>query len=144
MPPLRHQPSRRVLIGIDIALAAWVVAWLVLGIAIGRQVEGLDRLSGTVTDTGRAMETTGAAISALSDVPLVGDRVGNAAQRVQTAGHSAVASGRASRSSVHHLSWMLAVAIAVLPSIAVAGLYLPFRLAQRRPATSTAGDGMRR
>ena len=140
-------PKGRALIALDVALAIWVGGWLWLGIAIGHEVEGLRQLSGTVTKVGQAVKQTGDTLSTLSSVPLVGGQIGDTAHQIQDAGVSTVHSGRASRSSVRNLSWMLALAIAVIPSVPVIGFYLPLRLLDvrerrrlRRLASTRWGD----
>ncbi len=129
-------PRGRALLVLDVVLLAWVLVWVILGLAIGREVRGLRQVSDTVTRVGRAIEDTGGAIKAVGSVPLVGGRVKDAASRVQDAGRSAVASGRASRQSGRNLSWMLALAIAVIPAVPVLGLYVPLRLAAVRERRS--------
>jgi hypothetical protein len=65
---------------------------------------------------------------------LVGGSLSGVAGQVQAAGASAVASGHSSLSSIHALSVLLAIAVALLPSIPVLGFYLPLRLDLRRDA----------
>ncbi len=134
-------PAGRARVALDLALAAWVAAWIYLGVAIGNQVSGLRQLSSTVTKTGVAVKTTGDAVSSLGSVPFVGGRISKAGEQVKAAGQSAIQSGRQSRGSVHKLSWMLALAIAVIPSVPVLGFYLPLRVAavrERRTARRLA------
>ena len=114
-------PTGRARVALDLALAIWVAAWIYLGVAIGNQVSGLRQLSTTVTRVGVAVKTTGDTVSTLHNVPFVGGRIGNAGQQVTSAGESAIQSGRQSRNSVEQLSWMLALAIAVIPSVPVLG-----------------------
>ena len=121
-------PSGRALAALDVALALWVAAWLWLGIAVGHQVSGLRNLSATVTQVGSALQQTGSTLDGLSSLPVVGEQIGTTARQVQEAGRQTAASGRASRSSVRNLSWMLALAIAVIPSVPVLGFYFPLRV----------------
>lgn len=121
-------PAGRALVALDAVIALWVVAWVTLGLAIGHQVSGLRALSQTTTKVGSALRQTGATLDTLGSLPLVGRQLGQTARQIEDAGASTVASGHASRDSVHSLSWMLALAIAVIPSIPVIGFYLPVRL----------------
>ena len=121
-------PSGRALLALDLALAIWVAAWIWLGIAVGSEVSGLRRLSGTISKVGNAVQQSGQTLSAFDGVPFIGQRVGNTAKQIEQAGQSAVQSARASRDSAAHLSWMLALAIALIPSTPVLGLYVPARL----------------
>lgn len=125
-------PGTHALRFIDAALAAWVAAWIALGVAIGIDVDNLTGLSHTVVAEGRAVQTVGASLHALSSVPLVGGEVATAARQVQRAGASAVANGTSSASSIHALSVLLAIAVALLPSVPVFGFYLPLRIRRVR------------
>lgn len=126
-------PSARTLTFVDVALAAWVVLWIGLGVAIGIEVGNLTGLSHTVVLEGRTLEEVGRTLRPLSGVPFVGGEISDAAKQVRQAGASAVGSGRSSASSIDALAVLLAIAVAVLPSVPVLGLYLPWRLQQLRP-----------
>ena len=125
-------PTGRARVVLDLVLVAWVAGWIFLGVAIGNQVSGLKQLSSTVTQVGVAVKETGNTVSTLGSLPFVGGRVSDTARQIQRAGDSAIASGRQSQNSVHELSWMLALAIAVIPSVPVLGFYLPMRIADMR------------
>lgn len=125
-------PTGRALAALDILLAIWVVAWIWLGISVGQQVSGLRNLSTTAERAGSASHESGRVLGKLGSLPLVGGDVGKAARQVEVAGASAVASARMSRASVGQLSWMLALAIALIPSTPVIGLYLPLRVGRVR------------
>jgi hypothetical protein len=125
-------PAGRARAMLDAALVLWVAVWIYLGVSIGEQVNGLRQLSSTVTKVGVAVRTTGDAVSGLGSVPFVGGQIKDAGAQVKSAGESAIQSGRQSRNSVSSLSWMLALAIAVIPSVPVLGFYLPLRIAAVR------------
>ena len=120
---------------LDLTLAAWTVCWLVIGIRVGVEVRGLSELSETVTQSGVAITESADALDAISDVPLIGAEVDEATQRAREAGESAQASGQSSQESVRDLSVLLALAIAVIPSLPILGFYLPLRLSLMREAT---------
>lgn len=121
---------------IDLALAAWVCAWIAIGVAIGVEVSHLSALSKTVVKEGLAVHTVGTSMRALGGLPLVGGPIASDAKAVQAAGSSAVASGTASESTVSALSVLLALAVAVLPSVPVLVFYLPARRRRRRESTT--------
>lgn len=125
-------PSSRTLPLVDAALALWVAAWIGLGVAIGVNVANLTALSHTVTVDGRAVETVGRTLHAIGGVPFVGGEISHAADAVQQAGANAVSSGESSASSVKALSVLLAIAVALLPSVPVFGFYLPLRVQRVR------------
>jgi hypothetical protein len=77
---------------------------------------------------------TGDLLSSLQEVPFVGGRVGDVAERVKEAGRNARVSGRASRDSTENLSALLALAIGLIPTLPLLGLYAPLRIAWTREA----------
>lgn len=121
---------------IDLALAIWVCAWIAIGVVIGIEVSHLSALSRTVVKEGLAVHTVGTSMRALGGLPLVGGPIASDAKAVQAAGSSAVASGTASESTVSALSVLLALAVAVLPSLPVLVFYLPARLRRRRESAT--------
>ncbi|HEU4974838.1 MAG TPA: hypothetical protein VFT50_07075 [Baekduia sp.] len=125
-------PSGRALWLLDAVVLAWTIIWIALGLAIAGEVRGLHQLSGTVVKVGVATQQTGQALDALGGVPLVGDQVGKTAASIQEAGRSTIASGRQSRASIHNLSWMLGLFMAVIPTLPLLGLYLPVRIGFER------------
>jgi hypothetical protein len=129
-------PSSRALHLLDAALAIWVAAWIALGVAIGVNVGHLTALSDTVAQDGRAVETVGRSLHPLGSVPLIGGEISKDAEQVRHAGASTASSGRRSASSIHALSVLLAIAVALLPSVPVFGFYLPARLERRREAAA--------
>lgn len=121
---------------IDLVLAAWVCAWIAIGVVIGLEVSHLSALSRTVVKEGVAVHTVGTSMRALGGLPLVGGPIASDAKAVQAAGSSAVASGAASESAVGTLSVLLGLAVAVLPSVPVLVFYLPARLRRRRESAT--------
>lgn len=125
-------PRGRAAVLLDLVLVGWVVLWIVLGGAVAGQVRGLRQLSGTAEQIGVALRQTGQSVDALASLPIVGDRVGKAGRQIDAAGASTMASARASRASVHTLSWMLWVFLAVIPTVPVLVLYVPLRIVTER------------
>jgi hypothetical protein len=129
-------PSSRALHLLDAALAIWVAAWIALGLAIGVNVGHLTALSDTVAQDGRAVKTVGRSLHSLGSLPLIGGEIAKDAEQVTQAGANTASSGRRSASSIHALSVLLAIAVALLPSVPVFGFYLPARLERRREAAA--------
>jgi hypothetical protein len=119
---------------LDVAMVVWIAGWIVLALLVGREVRQLRQLSDTVVVAGVAVEDTGDLLSSLQGVPFVGSQVGDVAERVKEAGQSARVSGRASRDSTENLSVLLALAIGLIPTLPLLGLYAPLRLAWTREA----------
>jgi hypothetical protein len=116
---------RRVLI--DLIAVSWAVLWIVLAIQVAVEVRGLRDLSSTVKKTGVAVREAGVALQQLDQVPVVGGELERPAERIRAAGQSAVESGESSRASIRKLSILLAVAIGVIPIVAILGIYLHLR-----------------
>lgn len=131
-------PGGRALLVLDAALIVWTIVWIVIAVAISREVQDLAELSDTVTTVGAAAEASGAALGLLGDLPVVGDAVGSTldepAAEIQEAGRSAQESGARSRESVDALSVLLGLAVALIPSTPLLGLYLPARVGRAREA----------
>jgi hypothetical protein len=125
-------PRRSTRILLDLVVLFWVAAWIVVGLWVAREVEGLTDLSSTVIAAGVALEEAGGALQTLEDVPFVGEDVSGVGERTERAGESARLSGRSSRESIESLSVLLGVSIAVAPTLPLLLLYLPMRLSWRR------------
>ena len=116
---------RRLLI--DLAAVIWAALWILVAVQVAIEVRGLRDLSSTVAKTGGAVRESGEALKRLQQLPVVGEQLEGPAARIQQAGQSAVASGESSRESIHNLSLLLAIAIGVIPSVALLGVYLHAR-----------------
>jgi hypothetical protein len=125
-------PSRRVRLLVDVALVGWLVAWIVIGVQVGREVRGLSELSDTVVLAGEAIEQTGDLLDQVGRIPFLGQPVGDLADRIRQTGRSAQADARATRGDVEDLSVLLALSIALIPTIPLAGIWLALRLRWRR------------
>lgn len=130
----RLLPGARGLRIVDIATAVWVAAWIGLGVAIGIEMGHLASLSRTVTADSHAVQTVGSSLSALRDVPFIGSTIGRAASQIEQAGAGTAASAGSTATSIRTLAILLGIAVALLPSVPVLGLYLPLRLNRRREA----------
>ncbi|MBD0337967.1 MAG: hypothetical protein ICV67_01590 [Thermoleophilia bacterium] len=125
-------PSRTVRLLVDVALVGWVVAWVVLGVQVGREVRGLTELSDTVVLAGDAIEQTGDLLEQVGRIPFLGQPVGDLADRIRETGRSAQRDAAATRSDVEDLSVLLALSIALIPTVPLAALWLGLRLRWRR------------
>ena len=132
-------PSRTVRLLIDVALVGWVVAWVVLGVQVGREVRGLTELSDTVVLAGEAIEQTGDLLEQVGRIPFLGQSVGDLADRIRETGRSAQADARATRGDVEDLSVLLALSIALIPTIPLAAIWLALRLRWRRERLGLRG-----
>lgn len=127
-------PGGRWLFVLDALLVAWALTWIAFGLTVASEVKGLRELSGTVSNVGGAVEETGRSIGSLDDLPVIGGRVGEPSRRIEEAGRSAADSGRSSAGSIEELSFLLGLAVAVIPSVPLFGFYLPLRISRLREA----------
>jgi uncharacterized protein YoxC len=156
MPPLWR--NRTVLMA-DLAVAAWAIVWIVLGVVVAREVRQLDDLSDTVVTAGEALDQTGdglrgtsdslreihRALQVLESLPVVGreidenlegaaDTLDGIAAEVEETARSAQASGRVSKESTADLSVILGLAVALVPTLTLLAAYAPFRSLRLRSA----------
>lgn len=115
----------------DVALALWAAIWIALAVAVVQNTRDVAKLGGTVSQTGAAISQVGGVINS---IPLIPGDVSGAADSVQQAGASAEASGNDGEDAANRLGIYLGIAIAVIPSLPLIGLYLPLRLSRIREA----------
>src|SRR4051794_21653119 len=119
---------------LDVAAVLWVILWIALALLVGREVRNLRDLSDTVVQAGVAVEQTGGLVRGVGNIPFLGDRVSKVADQVEAAGRSAQVSGRDSRDSKENPSGLGALAVGLIPTLPLLGLYLPLRLTWSRDA----------
>ena len=105
---------------------------MAIALIIAFEIHDLTLISDTLVDSSEVLEETGVVLTSLRDVPVVGDRVEDVEREIIEAARSARASGDASRNSITRLSVLLGLAIAVLPTVPVVGLYVPLRVSWDR------------
>jgi hypothetical protein len=124
-------PSAPRIVAFDTLVATWVVLWIAIAIGVAHDTRQLADVGETVSQTGTAIQQVG---GALGSVPLLPAEVSDTADSVQAAGASAIEGGQTSADATRRLAILLALAIAVIPSVPVLGLYLPLRLWRLREA----------
>jgi hypothetical protein len=139
-------PSGRLVRLLDVALLAWTIAWIVVGVAVSRQVRGLTELSSTVVAGGQVLRATGQELDALGSLPFIGDQIQGMGRQVDDVADQAIVSGRDSVHRVKSLSTLLGFAIALVPTVPLIALYAPLRVARTREVRAVrqvlARDGM--
>lgn len=121
---------------VDLLVVVWVVAWLLLGLRVHDEVEGLTELSTTISRAGGAVEETGRALGEL-DIPFVGDRIDRTAKEVTEVGRETRISGRTARDSIADLSTLLGLSVGLIPASTILLVYLPVRIARVRRTPSS-------
>ena len=128
------------------------MAWLIAAVVVYRSIqeledggravvtagEGLDETSEGLRRAGRALHETANALSTIGDLPFVSgdpgvavertaDDVERFADRVQAAGRDARLTGAAAQESADTLAVVLALAVALAPTVPPLALYLLLR-----------------
>lgn len=129
--PLRSADESTVRV-LDGLVLAWVVLWVVLGGWFCFSTWQLADLGDTVTTSGGAIESTGRALESLDAVPVVGDEPAALGAEVAVTGADVAARGQEVKGQLRQTAVLLGLAIAIMPTTPIAGLYLPLRLARRR------------
>lgn len=110
----------------------WFVLWLVIGGWTGYTIWELSVLGDTVTSSGEAIGTAGDALVSVGGVPVIGDDTAQVGEEVAAAGVEIADRGQSVKAQLRQLAILLGLAIAVMPTTPVLGLYLPLRSARRR------------
>lgn len=119
----------------DIVVAIWAAVWVLVGMAVhaaiatiaevGRQVQtGADGVSGNLNSAGDSVD----------DVPLLGDALSKPLRAASEAARDIAGAGQSLDSTATWLAWVLALAVAAPPILAVAmpWLYLRVRFFRRK------------
>jgi len=133
--PTRMNPFRTWRIRtLDLVVLAWVIAWLGMGIYVGRDIRELAQVPRTAASSGRVLQDIAGSLQRVASLPLVGSHVGPLAARAQAEARSIEVTGRATDQSIRELSILLGVAVALAPTVPLLALFIPLRVSQEREA----------
>lgn len=127
----RLLPSGRAILALDVIAILWVAAWVVMGVWVHDEVQGLQSLSDTIIRTGQGVEDVGGALRSIN-VPFVGDQLQRAGEEVSGVGADTKASGQQAADSAEKLSVLLGLSVALIPSSSLFLFYFPARVAHAR------------
>ena len=117
---------------LDAGVVVWIVVWVVLGVVIWSDIRAQAQLSTDVIKVGTAVKDTGQALGVVGGLPLVGDRIGEFADRIETMGTEVEASGEDSKAGIERIAVIAGFALGVLPAALVLLLYVPVRVRWKR------------
>ncbi len=117
---------------VDVGVAIWICVWIALGVLVWNDIGAQAQLSADVIKVGVAVKDTGQALGVVGGLPLVGDRIGEFADGIETMGAEVEASGQDSRSAVERTAVVAGLCVGVLPAAMALLLYLPARLRWKR------------
>jgi hypothetical protein len=132
VPPLLSAARRGTVIVLDVAVVLWIAAWIVVAVLIGREVHRLRSMSDTLTSASEALHQTADGLQIVSNVPLVGHRIGELAGSIDTTATQVAGNAQDTRHSVDRLAYLFPIGIALIPTVPVAAFYLPPRLRRVR------------
>lgn len=119
---------------LDIVVIAWTIAWIVMGVLVGRDIGQLRQVPQTAISTGRVLNDVAGSLQGLSQLPIVGSQVAPLAARAQAEAQSIEATSQTTDQSIHQLSILLGVAVALAPTVPLLVLFVPLRISQEREA----------
>jgi hypothetical protein len=119
----------------DLAVLAWLAAWVAAGVGLYRLVEKL-------AAPGRRLEQAGDAFAGdigsiqerVGRIPVVGDELRDPFGRLGGVGRTLAEAGATQQEVVHQLALWLGVAVAAVPIVALLVVWLPRRVAWAREA----------
>ena len=117
---------------LDAGVVVWIVVWVVLGVVIWSDIRAQAQLSTDVIKVGTAVKDTGQALGVVGGLPLVGDRIGEFAGRIEAMGTEVEASGEDSKAGIERIAVIAGFAVGVLPAALVLLLYVPARVRWKR------------
>ena len=117
---------------LDGAVVAWMILWLAVGGWSAYTVWELSDVGDTVTTSGTAISSAGEALESLREVPVVGERPAELGEEAALAGAEIQTRGQQVKSQLRQLSVLLGLAVTLIPTTPVLGLYVPLRRARQR------------
>jgi hypothetical protein len=119
---------------LDVVVLVWVIAWIGMGVYVGRDIRELRQVPRTASSTGRAINDVSGSLRRLASLPLVGSRVAPLADRARGEARSIEVASRATDQSIRELSILLGIAVALAPTVPLLALFVPLRISQEREA----------
>ena len=138
MPTVPAFLSARAMRLLNVAVVVWALFWIGVAAGTAYEVNALRTLSDTVVQSGKAVQTTGDALSSLGGIPFVGSQLRPLAGQVSAAGRMAQYSGNSSKTTIDVLAILLGIAIGLIPTVPLLALYVPLRRSWRRDRRAVA------
>lgn len=124
---------------LDVTLLVWIYVWIRIGMRVHDLVNALAGPGERLEDAGGAIAGSVSRLGgSADDLPLIGDRLGDAFGSVAQGGRALERAGVAQQDAVHTLALWLGIILAVLPIIWALVRYLPGRVHWVREATAAA------
>ena len=128
-------PSGRKVLLLDLAVLAWSVVWILVGVALAEAVGSLTELTGAFRSVGGAVGGVGETLGGV-DVPLLGGALDQAGGAVSDAGRDIVARGEATRDEIERAAYLIGAVVAAIPILTLVLPYAPARAARTDEAAA--------
>ena len=124
--------SARKVRAFDLFLLAWVLAWCVVGVAVGRAIWDVGAIADPVIRNAAAVGDATHSLDKLRSVPLVGGVLGGAVSGVRAPFEKTREEAQVVKDRIHQVAVAVALVLILPPSLLALLFYLPFRLRWRR------------
>ncbi len=119
----------------DVVVIGWIVIWVSVGVAVHAAVSAIAGVGRQVEDGANGIsENLRSAGGSVDGVPWIGDDLSKPLNAASEAALDLAGAGSSLNSTATWLAWVLAIAVAATPILAVAGpwLYLRIRFFRRK------------
>jgi hypothetical protein len=119
----------------DVSAAVWIVIWVLVGVAVHSAVASIAAVGRQVQSGANGIsENLDSAGSSVHGVPFIGDQLSKPLTAASDAALDLAGAGQSLDHTASWLAWVLALAVAATPILAVAGpwLFLRLRYARRK------------
>lgn len=124
--------SARKVRAFDLVLVAWVLAWCVVGVAVGRAIWDVGAIADPVIRNAAGVSDATHSLDKLRSVPLIGGVLGGAVGGVRAPFDKTREEAQQVKDRIHQVGVAAGLLLAVPPSLLALVVYLPFRLRWRR------------
>ena len=128
-------PSDRTLRRWNFTAAVYMLASLAVDAAVGWHIWSLAELHLSLPEAADALTLTAGAVGLVGEVPVAGAGAGQLAGSITDTAEEVRRNAVTARRQVHVLLVVVAVAIALLPTLPLVVVYLPLRVASAREVT---------
>jgi hypothetical protein len=125
-------PNDRTLRRWNFTAAVYMLASLAVDAAVGWHIWSLAELHRSLLEAADALTLTARAVGLVGEVPVVGNGAYQLAGSITDTAVQLRTNALTVRTQVHALAVVVAVAIALLPTVPLVALYLPLRVARAR------------
>lgn len=124
--------SARKVRALDLVVIAWVLAWCVVGTAVGRAIWDVSAIADPVIRNAAGVSNATHSLDKLRSVPLVGGVLGGAVGGVRAPFDKTREEAQLVKDRIRQVGVAAGLLLAVPPSLLALLVYLPFRLRWRR------------